>query len=179
MTYPCPNGHDSANPIRCQRCGAVLVELPDFRTRRGTAPMQFEAVVDADRDFYDRLGNAIGGDDPIPFPPYAPQRVVPLDRDVVYIGRSDSGDPDSRPSIDLGEVPAADLGVSRRVHAILKRHGDEWTVHDIGSANGTRVDGQKLERNVETPFGPDSVIHIGLWTAIRVRERSAESEAER
>ncbi|WP_051393186.1 FHA domain-containing protein [Glycomyces arizonensis] len=177
MSYPCPKGHDSPNPVQCPRCGTMLVPLPDFGTRRGTDPMPFEAVIDADRDFYDRLGNAVGGDDPIPFPPHAPRRVVPLERQVVYIGRSDPGEAGPRPPIDLGEVPAADLGVSRRVHAILKRYGDDWTVHDTGSANGTRVDGQKLERNIETPLRPDSVIHIGLWTAIRVRERSTGGEA--
>ncbi|WP_162181770.1 FHA domain-containing protein, partial [Glycomyces tenuis] len=144
-----------------------------------TEPTLFEAVIEADRAFYDRLGNGVGGDDPVPFPPHAPRRVVPLDRDVVYIGRSESGDAGPRPLIDLGEVPAADLGVSRRIHAILKRDGDSWTVHDVGSANGTRVDGQKLERNVETRLEPDSVIHIGLWTAITVRERSAEDGAGR
>jgi hypothetical protein len=179
MNQPCPRGHESSNPILCSVCGEALVELPDFRTRRGTEPTLFEAVIDADRDFYDRLGSAVGGDDPVPFPPHAPRRVVPLESDVVYIGRSGAGETGPRPPIDLGEVPAADLGVSRRVHAILKRHEDHWTVHDVGSANGTRVDGQKLERNVETPLEPDSVIHLGLWTAIRVRERSEESGAGR
>ncbi|GAB3651039.1 FHA domain-containing protein [Glycomyces tarimensis] len=171
MTKVCANGHETEGAVQCECGSTALIEVPHLGTRPGTGPMRFEAVITADRDFYDRLGRAPGADDPVSFPPHAPERTVPLDRDVVYIGRSEAGDPEPRPPIDLGEIPAADLGVSRRVHAILKRHGDEWTVHDPGSANGTRVDGQKLERNVETPLDAESVVHIGLWTAIRIRER--------
>jgi pSer/pThr/pTyr-binding forkhead associated (FHA) protein len=55
-----------------------------------------------------------------------------LSQDEITIGR----DPEC-------EVQLTDPAVSRQ-HAVVRRHGEEYTVHDLGSSSGTQVDGESL-----------------------------------
>jgi serine phosphatase RsbU (regulator of sigma subunit) len=71
---------------------------------------------------------------------------VPVDSDSVVIGRSTSAD-----------VSIADRFLSRR-HARLYREGDDWLVEDLGSRNGTLVNGAKISG--PTVVGPGDVIGI-------------------
>ena len=59
-----------------------------------------------------------------------------LDRDVVTVGRH----PDSDIFLD-------DITVSRR-HAEFRRDGQHMWLHDVGSLNGTYVDGARVEDQV-------------------------------
>lgn len=73
---------------------------------------------------------------------------VPLDRDRFSLGRSSSNElcyPD-------------DAGLSRQ-HLALTRAGGQWFVEDLGSKNGTLLNGKRLERN--TPFHPGDRIAAG------------------
>lgn len=60
-------------------------------------------------------------------------RVVPLRADRLSIGRSSNND----------LVFADDVGLSRR-HLVLERDGDDWAVEDLGSKNGTHVNGEPV-----------------------------------
>ena len=62
-------------------------------------------------------------------------RVVLLDRDRLTIGRGDDND-----------IPLADDPKLSRVHAAFERYGKGWSVNDLGSRNGTFVNGQRLWR---------------------------------
>ena len=67
--------------------------------------------------------------------------IVSLDKDRITLGRSSSADlcyPD-------------DVGLSRQ-HLALVLTGGEWTVQDLGSKNGTLLNGMRLERVM--PFRP-------------------------
>ena len=64
----------------------------------------------------------------------------------VIIGRS--------PECDL---PIRDILLSRR-HCVLEKIGDAWVIADLASKNGTRVNGEPIERHIL----PDTdVIRIG------------------
>lgn len=69
-----------------------------------------------------------------------PQRHV----QELIIGRS-SGNSAMRPDIDLAEYQAAEMGVSR-LHLALKYEAADNAIHlhDLGSANGSFVNGQKF-----------------------------------
>jgi pSer/pThr/pTyr-binding forkhead associated (FHA) protein len=92
-----------------------------------------------------------------PAPPSPPQpdvtltvdgRVVPLSSDRVVVGRSRECD-----------VRIDDGNVSRR-HAELSRdHDERWTVVDLGSTNGTEVNGRRISRR--TPLADGDRIAIG------------------
>lgn len=73
---------------------------------------------------------------------------VPLDRDRISLGRSSSNElcyPD-------------DAGLSRQ-HLAFSRDEGGWFVEDLGSKNGTLLNGKRLER--KTPFGMGDRIAAG------------------
>jgi len=60
---------------------------------------------------------------------------VPLDRDRITLGRSSTNElcyPD-------------DAGLSRQ-HLALTRHGEQWQVEDLGSKNGTVLNGKRIDK---------------------------------
>jgi hypothetical protein len=62
-----------------------------------------------------------------------------------------------------------DIGVSRR-HALLVRRPDgSLIVRDMGSANGTQLNGVELMAGVDNPVKDGDTIAIGAWTRITLR----------
>src|SRR6185295_12295722 len=73
----------------------------------------------------------------------------PLPRKTeITIGRSETAD-----------LPIPDSSVSRR-HALLKI-GPKWSVEDMGSSNGTAVNGIDLEPGTPHQVGAGDVIRVG------------------
>ena len=66
-------------------------------------------------------------------------RVFDFDQPVVRLGRL----PDNEVSFD----PHADLDASGR-HAEIRQEGGQWVVVDVGSRNGTLVQGQRVTRQI-------------------------------
>ena len=64
----------------------------------------------------------------------APPPLAPGDSGPVLLGRSRRCD-----------FVVRDPSVSRR-HALLIRNDDAWTLYDLGSTNGTRINGWRVER---------------------------------
>jgi hypothetical protein len=130
----------------------------------------WRAVITADREYYDKV-MAEGGPDAavIAFPPYYPDRVVPLTGNQVRIGRR-SVSRGVTPEVDLSEPPE-DVGVSH-IHAVLLARPDgTWVLVDPGSTNGTTVNGSTdpIAVNAEIPVGDGDRIHVGAWTTITLR----------
>lgn len=75
------------------------------------------------------------------------ERVVPLDRDVIAIGR----DPTCTIRLDSPYVS--------RQHARVERRADGLTLVDLGSRNGSLLNGRRVEHPV--PLGVGDVITIG------------------
>ncbi len=76
---------------------------------------------------------------------------VPLDRDRISLGRSSANElcyPD-------------DAGLSRQHLALLRSNGS-WFVEDLGSKNGTLLNGKRVEKRIE--FGPGDRISAGHLT---------------
>jgi pSer/pThr/pTyr-binding forkhead associated (FHA) protein len=89
------------------------------------------------------------------------ERVV-LEGDVITMGRSD----------DNGIAFAADSSVSR-VHALLERLSGGWAIRDLGSRNGTLVNGRRIWG--ECPLHSGDEIQIG---AVRLTFRRTPSGAD-
>ena len=62
--------------------------------------------------------------------------------DTLLIGRTDMAR-SVIPDIDLGPEGGYDAGVSRR-HAVISLHNGRCMIEDLGSANGTFVNGRRL-----------------------------------
>lgn len=86
----------------------------------------------------------------------------PLRSDVVRIGRADA-EQNYRPDLDLG----SDDAVSRR-HAEIRRRGQQFFLVDLGSTNGTQLNGEPLLPNVEVPLSDGSEIRLGAITLLKV-----------
>lgn len=56
-------------------------------------------------------------------------------------------------------------------HAMLEWHDDAWTVRDLGSTNGTRVDGARLTPHERRPVGRRAVLQLGAAVVV-VKVRS-------
>jgi FHA domain len=69
-----------------------------------------------------------------------------------------------RPVLLVGRDPCCDaridsLRISRR-HCCLSRHGDEITVRDLGSVNGTWINGRRVESGRLRPRDELSIGHL-------------------
>jgi FHA domain-containing protein len=62
------------------------------------------------------------------------------------------------------DIVLADSNVSRR-HAELLPHGDGWTITDLGSTNGVRVNGQDARAHAPHPLAPGDQLDIGTVDA--------------
>lgn len=87
-------------------------------------------------------------------------QIIPLDeRDEFTLGRSAEGQP-ILPDIDLAPYRAYENGVSR-LHASIKKQGRQLTATDLGSVNGTRLNGQKIPPHKSCPLNHGDILTLG------------------
>lgn len=79
--------------------------------------------------------------------------------DEVLIGRADTAR-GLIPDIDLGAEGGYDAGVSRR-HAILSQRNGAYIIEDLGSANGTFVNGRRLTAQAAVPLNHGDELKCG------------------
>jgi pSer/pThr/pTyr-binding forkhead associated (FHA) protein len=87
-------------------------------------------------------------------------QILPLaDRTEFTLGRSAEGQP-IVPDVDLSPHNAYANGVSR-LHAVLKLIQDHIVIMDLGSSNGTYLNGNRLQPYIETTIAHGDVIYLG------------------
>jgi hypothetical protein len=112
--------------------------------------------------------NTMRFDDPGSPPPPVDlsERTFILDRHSIVIGREGG-------SLD---IPIhGDPYISRR-HAEIVWMGSAWGIRDLGSTNGTRVNGVPLEGSEVKLLGPDDVIELGFFSQLTVRGLSGDGQ---
>jgi FHA domain len=88
------------------------------------------------------------------------ERIFMIDRSPILIGRDG-------PGLD---IPIhGDPYVSRR-HAEIVWMGAGWGVRDLGSTNGTRLNGATVEGSEVRHLAPEDVVEVGFFTQITVRD---------
>ena len=152
----------------CEACGhdSALPEPTSAQSSPSKPVLRsWAVVVTADKELYKRVLTQ-GGPDTVEFPLYFPERRIIVQGNATLIGR---GHPKQgvEPEIDLGIHPA-DRGVSSQ-HAVLRIHDSVLTITDLGSTNGTYLNGDnRLAEGEETPLANGDRIHIGAWTTIKI-----------
>jgi len=151
-----------AGTMFCSECGAQLVGKDSLITQSiATGEIQEKVQETATR---------------VPSPPrsYQPTgvdawgslhlldtgQVLPLTgRNEFTLGRISEGQP-IMPDVDLSPYQAYASGVSR-LHAVVKRDGPRVILMDLGSANGTYINGKRLTTNVEQVLNHGDIVALG------------------
>ncbi len=155
----CPNcQHKEMNgSIYCSKCGAQLVDTR-FATHKIKAP-------ELPKEPASKTGRIQ------PHPPLSLQswislhliesgQILPLaDRTEFTLGRSAEGQP-IVPDVDLSPYNAYANGVSR-LHAAIKLINNQVVAVDLGSSNGTYLNGVRLTPYIETPIAHGDLIYLG------------------
>lgn len=159
LQAPDPPTAPAAPPIVNQNADASPpVSLPVQDA--GSAPQSFiwEALVQVDPSLY------TDPDPSAPCPIGDPDRTFPLDLPESLIGRR-SDRLDIHP-----ELPLTDPGVSHR-HAKIYRLPDRSLAFlDVGSTNGSAINGAEAAAGVKIPLKDGDQITVGCWTRITIRQ---------
>ena len=87
-------------------------------------------------------------------------KILPLaSRNEFTLGRLSEGQP-IMPDIDLTPYQAYASGVSR-LHAVVKRDNNRVAVMDLGSSNGTYVNGRRLNPHTEESLSHGDIVALG------------------
>jgi hypothetical protein len=88
--------------------------------------------------------------------------VLPLaGQEEVTLGRMSEGQP-VVPDIDLTPYKAYEAGVSR-MHASIRMMEDQVLITDLGSANGTRVNGMQITPHIPYPMKHGDILTLGKF----------------
>lgn len=86
--------------------------------------------------------------------------ILPLaDRNEFTLGRISDSQP-VMPDIDLTPYKAYASGVSR-LHTVLRRAGEQVFIRDLGSSNGTYVNGKRMQANVDQILHHGDILSLG------------------
>ena len=80
----------------------------------------------------------------------------PANLSVICIGKPND---QKSPDIDISGLPDSD--VASRIHAQIWINGDEYHITDLGSYNGTYINGARLQPKVFFPLHPGDRISLG------------------
>jgi hypothetical protein len=98
--------------------------------------------------------------------PQTPLRIFPLESGDYPIGRS-SLSRKIKPAIPAD----GDDGVSHK-HALIREEGAGFAIMDLGSSNGTMLNGVEIIPNTVHVLKKDDVISIGRWTRLTIHSRA-------
>lgn len=154
----CPScqHHEVEGALFCSECGAQLMSVQRLVTQNiGTNEMRGElAQATRNQQYEEKTSGTItlqvleGG------------QFLPLaDRSEFTMGRVSDGQP-IMPDIDLTPYKAYENGVSR-LHAVLRKKKKEVIIMDLGSSNGTYLNGTRLTPENEYPLHHGSTISLG------------------
>ncbi|PKO11049.1 MAG: hypothetical protein CVU40_02455 [Chloroflexi bacterium HGW-Chloroflexi-2] len=164
----CPNCHHKELPgaLFCSECGARLISLDYLTTqsiKKTNTDNLNETIVEDSQNSISTHGDifskqAISSDLAL-YLIEAKQTLQLEGRSEFTLGRVAEGQP-ILPDVDLSPFDAYAQGVSR-LHAALKLNKNRVAIMDLGSSNGTRVNGQKIVPHVDYPINHNDQIALG------------------
>lgn len=156
----CPNCR-TENPrdaIFCQECGINLVDTHDFQVVTFSVKKDPDLLIAQMRK---RVGSfSESGSVILHLMNAALPLIVQPEGDYI-IGRKDIARGTS-PDLDLALFDGLGQGVSRK-HAALRRKGNALYLVDLGSSNGTFLNGYQLSPNEPTALADNDLITLGRF----------------
>ena len=153
----------------CSELGDVVREHADEQHYSfvGAVKVTFEQHDDLDTGLFRVRSEAVANVSPGAQAPARPGRTPVL----AYLEVHGVRQPIGKPRTILGRGSDADLriddpGISRR-HAEIVLRGDGATIRDLGSTNGTYVDGTRIE---QAPLHEGTVLRLGSTTVVFRRD---------
>lgn len=142
----------------CDECGAQLTGK-DALTTQNISTVEFKNVIkDAPKD--DKYQPFNGQDAWGSLHLLDTGHVIPLNtKNEFTLGRVSEGQP-IMPDIDLSQYQAYAAGVSR-LHAVIKRGSHQLIFMDLGSANGSFINGKRLSPNDEQLLSHGDIVALG------------------
>jgi pSer/pThr/pTyr-binding forkhead associated (FHA) protein len=161
----CPNCHHEELPgsLFCSECGAQLVvsETPTTQHIQRN-PSDILAVKPPTQVSPSTQASSPVQDIEISLHMVENGQIIHLAGQTEFtIGRTAEGQP-ILPDVDLSHFEAYAQGVSR-LHAAIKIHNQRVVITDLGSSNGTRVNGQKIVPHVDYPLNHGDMIALGKF----------------
>lgn len=160
MKINCPTCglEQEQDDLFCSNCGTKLVSTDKLRTM----------PIDSSR-MGGSITNKLEGSGTLPVPVTKARlnlhiirsgQILPLNGPGEYIvGRVSEGQ-SILPDIDLEPYTAYESGVSR-LHARIRIEEHTMWITDLGSANGTRLNNEKLTPNQDYPLSNKDVLRLG------------------
>ena len=166
----CPNcrHNEISGALFCSECGALLEGVGGIATQTISRQPAIQ--------FPDKINLESPSIAP-PEPQYAVALsildtgfIIPLEnKDEFTLGRSAEGQP-ILPDIDLAPHKAYEYGVSR-LHASIRFEGKQILASDLGSVNGTRLNGQRIPPHKPFVMNHGDILTLGkLKLQILVRD---------
>jgi pSer/pThr/pTyr-binding forkhead associated (FHA) protein len=159
------------NTIFCNECGHYLLEAKGRETDPlETADMTMESIASNETDLnmvLQRGGESLSVR--LKIGPEQRELEMPLNV-ITHLGRVD---PISSvfPEVDLSGFSDSSYGVSRR-HARIMKQGGMVVIEDMGSINGTFINGKRLDPYLPEIIKDGDVLHLGkLQIEVRVQKR--------
>ncbi len=151
----CPHcKHQEADgAIFCGECGMQLIQYSPGETQRFNTPTG-ELInapapdISAQKPAWISLHLLDSG------------QILPVsDRNEFTMGRISENQP-IMPDVDLSPFKAFDNGVSR-LHAVIRNNSGNIVIMDLGSSNGTYINGTRIVPNVEQPLRHGDIVSLG------------------
>lgn len=159
----CPNCHhkEVAGALFCSECGAQLVSNDRVSTQsinRSTAEILIPPLPDSLPA--GQISQAGSLDAIVSLYLVDSGQIIHLaGRTEFTLGRVAEGQP-ILPDVDFSPFEAYAHGVSR-LHASMKISNQRLIITDLGSSNGTRVNGQKIMAHIDYPLNHGDVVSLG------------------
>lgn len=157
----CPNcrHNEVEGALFCSECGALLEGAPGLATQniRRLSTSQLHEVLQEETV---QISTGTSLEATVSVCVVDTGQILPLeDRDEYTLGRSAEGQP-ILPDVDLAPYRAYENGVSR-LHASIRLEGKQIMATDLGSVNGTRLNGQKIPPHKPCPLNHGDILTLG------------------
>jgi hypothetical protein len=156
---PAPGGDLAAASASAAAAGLPALDLAAGEIPSPSPYTKLRAVVSVDPSL------SRDADPPVQVPTDQPDRMFPLDLEENLVGRR------SDAKRIYPEVDVADPGVSHRHCHLLRQPDSSFVVVELGSANGTQLNGRDLEPGVPMPIRAGDQLTLGMWTRIAFQSR--------